>query len=287
MNSRIAIVSDSHGNATALKAVIRDALEQKAAEFWSLGDIGFGGANSKECFELLAQQNTTQFLMGNWEASYNEVLTKKVFNINDLSDVYFVMLAKYEYEHLGSYWNQRLLKLPLTAQKQRYNRIFSLTHNLPTKNYGPALQPTQPQANFDQLTLDPKVDVALYGHTHTPIWRYTQQGQLILNPGSVGEIFFSRTRLMQNRSASYLLLTVTAEGITEVDFRRVPYDGEIELKKAAAQNFPYMELYQKNVQTGKIETHNQPLLKKINEELGYRRVAQEFITSLQSIQVDH
>lgn len=80
---------------------------------------------------------------------------------------------------------------------------------------------------------------------------------------------------------------MTAEGITEVDFRRVPYDGEIELKKAAAQNFPYMELYQKNVQTGKIETHNQPLLKKINEELGYRRVAQEFITSLQSIQVDH
>ncbi|KRL04444.1 hypothetical protein FD46_GL001573 [Liquorilactobacillus oeni DSM 19972] len=51
---------------------------------------------------------------------------------------------------------------------------------------------------------------------------------------------------MKNRSASYLLLSVSERGITEIGFRRVAYDGEREIKKAAAQNFPYLNLYKKN-----------------------------------------
>lgn len=39
MNHKIAILSDVHGNATALEAVIADAKNQGASEYWLLGDI--------------------------------------------------------------------------------------------------------------------------------------------------------------------------------------------------------------------------------------------------------
>ena len=41
MNHKIAILSDIHGNATALEAVIADAKTQGASEYWLMGDIFF------------------------------------------------------------------------------------------------------------------------------------------------------------------------------------------------------------------------------------------------------
>ncbi|WP_235805593.1 hypothetical protein [Liquorilactobacillus oeni] len=93
--------------------------------------------------------------MGNWETSYNEVLAEKSFNPDDPSDVYFVMLVKYEYEHLNQAWNKIIADLPLNSKKWVCDRLFSLSHNLPEKNYGPDLLPAQPQDNFEQLVLDP------------------------------------------------------------------------------------------------------------------------------------
>ena len=39
MKHRIAILSDIHGNTTALEAVIKDAQELGATEYWLMGDI--------------------------------------------------------------------------------------------------------------------------------------------------------------------------------------------------------------------------------------------------------
>ena len=41
MNHKIAILSDIHGNTTALEAVIADSKNQGASEYWLLGDIFF------------------------------------------------------------------------------------------------------------------------------------------------------------------------------------------------------------------------------------------------------
>lgn len=46
MFKKIAVLADSHGNVTALKAVLADAIKQDVDEFWSLGDIAFGGSSS-------------------------------------------------------------------------------------------------------------------------------------------------------------------------------------------------------------------------------------------------
>lgn len=124
MKYKIAVLSDSHGNASALKAVLDDAKEAGADEFWSLGDIAFGGAGSEECFQLLESVNTTQYLMGNWEASYNEVMDKSQIDLSGPGDVYFLMLARYDYQRFSKGRNDQLRTLAMTARKHILDRFF-------------------------------------------------------------------------------------------------------------------------------------------------------------------
>ena len=47
MNHKIAILSDIHGNTTALAGVLEDAKKLGATEYWLLGDIFRSWAGSK------------------------------------------------------------------------------------------------------------------------------------------------------------------------------------------------------------------------------------------------
>ena len=47
MNNRIAILSDIHGDTTALKAVIADARALGATEYWLLGTFCFRGLEER------------------------------------------------------------------------------------------------------------------------------------------------------------------------------------------------------------------------------------------------
>ena len=53
MNHKIAILSDIHGNATALEAVIADAKNQGVSEYWLLGDIFLPGPGANDLVALL------------------------------------------------------------------------------------------------------------------------------------------------------------------------------------------------------------------------------------------
>ena len=48
MKHKIAILSDIHGNATALEAVIADAKNQGVSEYWLLGDIFLPGPGAND-----------------------------------------------------------------------------------------------------------------------------------------------------------------------------------------------------------------------------------------------
>ena len=280
MKHKIAVLSDVHGNITALKAVLNDAEKNNAQEIWSMGDIAIGGSSMEECFQTLSEVNTTQYLMGNWETAFLSVIATQSVDLDNPSQVYFANLVQYDYEHLTPGRIKQVQELPLTGQKNIAGLNFSLTHNLPTSNRGHELFANKKQANFDELDIGTEMDIAIYAHTHTPLWRFTSNGQMILNPGSVGQPWYSREDLMQNRDASYMLLTLEDGKVGDVDFRRVPYDIQAELDNAEKFNFPYLGLYKKLLTTGYPSTHDKETLVKINRENNYRQKAQAFLIDL-------
>ena len=80
-------------------------------------------------------------------------------------------------------------KLTFAEKKEVDGLRFSLSHNLPNKNYGGDLLVENDTEKFDQL-LDAETDVAVYGHVHKQLLRYGSQGQQIINPGSIGHALF-------------------------------------------------------------------------------------------------
>lgn len=269
MKTRIALLSDVHGNLTALKAVIADLSEQAIDDCWFLGDLVMPGPATNEVFELLENINTSVYIRGNWDDCFLDVQQKKVgIHFDDPSDVYIGLLGQYVAEHLKADYQNKLKSLPIHTTKQVNGLSINLSHNLNTLNSGPALLVDATTSHFDELFSD-HTDIAIYGHVHHQMLRYSSQDQLVINPGSVGQPFFKHGRLNADRRAQYAILEIDDTGLAEVNFRKVAYDLTQELKLAKESALPYLNLYQEILFDGVAHTHDDELLDKINQQYGY------------------
>lgn len=280
MNHRIAILSDIHGDTRALEAVIADARALGATEYWLLGDILLPGPGREDLFDLLDAIPITAAVRGNWDDCVLEALDGE-YGLEDPQEIQLLRLTQYLMEGLDPKRIDWLRSLPLVEKKEVNGIRFSLTHNLPEKNYGGDLRPANRTENFDQL-LDDQTDVAIYGHVHKQLLRYGSQGQQIINPGTIGMPYFDWMPL-QNHRAQYALIDVEEEGVTNLQFRKVSYDYEAELQDAKDKDLPYIELYEELRREDNYPGHNSELLASLNEKYNYaKEVAAYFDLSNES-----
>ena len=268
MNNRIAILSDIHGDTTALKAVIADARALGATEYWLLGDILLPGPGREDLFELLDAIPITAAVRGNWDDCVLEALDGE-YGLEDPQEIQLLRLTQYLMEGLDPKRIDWLRSLPLVEKKEVNGIRFSLTHNLPEKNYGGDLRPANVTENFDQL-LDDQTDMAIYGHVHKQLLRYGSQGQQILNPGTIGMPYFDWEPI-QNHRAQYALIDVEEDGVTNLHFRKVAYDYEGELQDAKDKGLPFIEMYEELRCEDNYRGHNIELLTGLIEKYGYAK----------------
>ena len=140
MNNRIAILSDIHGDTRALEAVIADARALGATEYWLLGDILLPGPGREDLFELLDAIPITAAVRGNWDDCVLEALDGE-YGLEDPQEIQLLRLTQYLMEGLDPKRIDWLRALPLVEKKEVNGIRFSLTHNLPEKNYGGDLRP--------------------------------------------------------------------------------------------------------------------------------------------------
>ena len=280
MNHRIAILSDIHGDTRALEAVIADARALGATEFWLLGDILLPGPGREDLFELLDAIPITAAVRGNWDDCVLEALDGE-YGLEDPQEIQLLRLTQYLMEGLDPKRIDWLRSLPLVEKKEVNGIRFSLTHNLPEKNYGGFLRPANVTENFDQL-LDDQTDMAIYGHVHKQLLRYGSQGQQILNPGTIGMPYFDWEPI-QNHRAQYALIDVEEDGVTNLQFRKVAYDYEGELQDAKDKGLPFIEMYEELRREDNYRGHNIELLTSLIEKYGYaKEVAAYFNLSNES-----
>ncbi|HDR3887107.1 TPA: metallophosphoesterase family protein [Bacillus cereus] len=268
MKHKIALLADVHGNATALTAVIEDSIKESVTDYWFLGDLIMPGPGSNDLFEMLESINVDTYVQGNWEDSFLDVLNKNI-DINNATDIYVSRLVQYQCENLDKNYINHIKNLPLHITKRVNDLSISISHNLPNKNYGGDLWPTNNQESFDQL-FDHDYDIAIYAHTHHQLLRYSSNDQLIINPGTIGQPFYRWDKLNSDLRAQYAILEIDEAGVAEVRFKKISYDVEKELKNAINKQLPYIDLYRELLETGKTHTHDIELLQKINDKFNYR-----------------
>ncbi len=274
MTEKIALLADIHGNVGALTAVLADAAAAHATAYWFLGDLFLPGPGAGALYAQLAAVQPQVWLRGNWEDAAL-AMRRGDFELDDPGAIYLAKLTAYLSDHAPATMFPQIAAKPI-CQLVTVNGVqIQATHNLPDQDEGSSLYPAQPQANFDAL-VPPTVDIAVYGHTHQQVMRTTQSGQLVINPGAVGQPYSLWPRFFADQRAHYALLTIDDAGRIDVAFRKVAYDRQQEIALAASLKLPYWEQYAFLRESGNTITHDRTLLAQVNAAQDYVNQVAEY-----------
>ena len=186
---KIAIISDIHGNITALEAVLSDINQRGIHRIFCLGDSIAKCANPDLVVDKL-REVCEVMLIGNSDYSIcrPEVKDKKFWSRvkigEERANYLFNLPISYEFYLSGHLI--RLFHASPVGLSNIYNPMFS---NKGTRYEGSELyNPEDLFQNTDfigKTSNDPIPDIVGYGHIHTPcIFRF--KNKTVFNPGSVG-----------------------------------------------------------------------------------------------------
>ena len=266
--TKIALLSDIHGNTTALEAVLEDTKRAGVEEYWLLGDVLMPGTGRRHLLNLLEELPITVQILGNWEDSLWRAM-KGMLDPSRASHRYLMRHCQYILEEIRPEEIEAMQSLPMQVHREVSGLRVGITHHLPDKNWGRELIHIGDQKDFDRLVTNPPCDLAVYGHIHQQFFRYGSGGELILNPGSIGQPFFLQANLRKDLRAMYAILEFDESGLKDVDFRRVSYDIEKELQLAKDLKLPYFQVYYESLVNGIHHTHNHELLHEIAQREGH------------------
>ncbi|MCS7461249.1 metallophosphatase family protein [Paenibacillus doosanensis] len=239
---RLAVISDTHGNAVAFEAVIRDLRRQSPDAVVFLGDLVMRGPQPAECLELLDSLNPLAVIKGNHDhyfAKYPDAAQwipkteKERMNLRQL--LYNKQLLSEEQQrYLGC--------LPVKHLFREGDFQAELYHAAPD-SLGKITWPWSLEEELDSLHTDSSTKMVLYGHIHHA---YTRNafGRQIVNCGSVGLPFDGDAR------ASYAIVDI-AQGQTAVQIRRIEYDIERVIRIAKERSMPDTDLFERAVRTAR------------------------------------
>lgn len=233
---RTALISDIHGNAVALEAVLADLERDPVDQVVCLGDAVQGGAQPGETVEAL-RGLACPTVLGNADAflldpdAGREVPTERQLETRLWS---LGRLGESGVEYLRSF--VATIELDLG-----WGRTLLGFHGSPA-SYDDVLLPHLPEDEFRRLVGPPAAEVFAGGHVHLQYLRRYGES-LFVNPGSVGlgyDHAGPEGELRLDAFAAYARVVVD-EGRLEVAFRRVPFSREAVTAAIEASGMPHMD----------------------------------------------
>ena len=220
---RIALVADIHANVWALEAVLADIKKQRVDTVFNLGDILYGALKPRETYDRLMTAGDLLTIRGNQD--------RQIYDATD-QDRRCNPTLDYVIRDLGDEPIEWLKTLPPTAIFEE--EIF-LCHGTPASDETYLLEDVssgrpmcRPEGEILRLVKSTRHPVIVCGHTHIPRVVQLANGQMVVNPGSVGLPAYSDQlpvpHAMETYSphASYAIITKRSSAWS-VSFEKVEY----------------------------------------------------------------
>lgn len=217
---RVAVISDIHGNALALEAVLADIARQGAEALLNLGDHFDGPLEPARTADILSNLDMIA-IRGNTD--------RYILDMEDSADAEDRRI----FEAMNPATRTWLRALPATAQFE--DQIF-LSHGSPRSDEVYWLD-RGGQDGFRRST-NAEIHAEMSGHDfpvfccgHTHVARVVQlgDGRIVFNPGSVGRPSFTmadaQSAARVSPDAAYAMLTYSG-GQWQVELRQIAYDHE-------------------------------------------------------------
>jgi len=230
--TRLALISDIHGNRTAHDAVLADALTDDPDDIICLGDIAAGGPEPGAVITRLREVGC-RAVRGNGESWLLEDLPPgKSAETRRLAEV-----VKWAREQLTAEDLDYLAALPATLNADVGGLTLLCFHGSSRSDVERLLASTSDNELKEVFAEAPSAHVFCGGHTHLRLLRRRGE-QLVVNPGSVGlplgSLVAADPRLPA--WAEYAIVEIE-DGEAEVAFRRLSVD--VETLAAATTAMPH------------------------------------------------
>jgi predicted phosphodiesterase len=247
MLDRIAVISDVHGNVTALRAVLADIQARGITRVVNLGDVVGKGPRGSEAIQI-ARERCEVTVRGNWDAfitgttAHTSVIGQWTRDELCADDLAWLVALPGTCELLLSGRRVRLFHASQTSEFVRVRARHS------AEEFRGMFTNTEFTGAFRAgfAVADATPDVVGYGDIHTAYFK-ADEGLTLFNVGATGNH-------LDAPSAPYVVL----EGVTDsaapgpfsVTFARVSYDIHAEISVARRVGMPDADAYERELLYG-------------------------------------
>jgi len=228
----IAVLSDIHGNLLALESVLDDIKERGCKKILFLGDYVLAGPEPSDTLNFcmsLSEKENIEMIQGNTDkmiADYSE----EIFNNVAKGAPIMANALREEATTLTEHQIEFLRNLPEQKELTVDGVKILMVHGSPRRNNEDILPDTKPEM-VEEMMKGVEADLVLCGHTHIPCGFQTENGQTVVNDGSVGRPF------TEEPESCYVIISTLGNGNFEVEHRFVKYDNHQAAKVLSERGF--------------------------------------------------
>jgi putative phosphoesterase len=234
--TRIAVITDIHGNLPALEASLAAIDAIGIESIYCGGDlVGYGPHPNEVCGVI--EDRAIPSIYGNYDFAIGR----------DLEDCGCAYITEHDRElgrqsvawtlaHTDQHAKDFMRGLPFDLRFDLGGVAVHLVHGSPRK-VNEYLFEDKPASLYERLAAAEEARVLVFGHTHKP-WVHTYGGVMFVNCGSVGKPKDGDAR------AAFAILELDGAGHAghggqvRVSIERVPYDAETVAREVAAVGLP-------------------------------------------------
>lgn len=236
---RIALLSDIHGNLTALDAVLAELAQEQIDQYLCLGDVLEHGPQPKATLARILALNCP-IVMGNTDermlTDYRLATPPSPMRPGYEQDIWSAaQLTDSDREAIRTFLPTIFLTLAARVTllgfhgSPRHNNEF-IGASLSDETLGERI------AGFSAT-------IMAGGHSHEQMLR-RYRDTLVINPGSVGAPFtVTKGEPQRPALAEYAILDVQSRERLAIDFRRTPFDIEPHIQAYAQSDMPHKHLW--------------------------------------------
>ncbi|MCK1993418.1 metallophosphoesterase family protein [Peribacillus muralis] len=238
---KLAFISDIHGNAIALEAVLANINKHAVDKIYVLGDICFRGPEPKRSLDLVRSLET-DVIKGNAD----EWIVRGIIKDEVPVQVYETMSSEVNWTRskLNAEDQKYLKSLPTCLNIEHENSKIHAFHATPDDLFEVVLPSEIDEIIKEKLMKNSSADIFIYAHIHKPYIRYID-GKCIINIGSVGLPFDGL------RKSSYALLNIEKDSF-QTSIIRVDYDVQEVIQQFQTLDYPNGELMTSIMLSGKV-----------------------------------
>lgn len=231
MGEKVAIITDIHGNSSALKAVLDDIKKDSDINhIYCLGDMVGIGHETNEVLDLLFSEKNISFVMGNHDQSILDITSGQKPHSKGIEEEHHQWIAK----HLDKQYIEQLTNIPKQIKTVvSGKKVLFVHYHLNRNNRFLELDTDPTLSSLEEIYDNMDVDIVCFGHHHT-IHHFKSKNRLYVNPSALG--------CGDKPLAPYGVLEIGDKGQISILFKEVPYDNSAFLKSIYETKFPAYEI---------------------------------------------